>query len=190
MEIGIRCFGDTYITPLAERLRFQEKNKYTFHCLKVDQQVVGYFSLFRFTPDLQDRLLCGTSIERDIRPEDVLPFSQHEPFDIYVDVIVVDPALPLHLRNLYAGLLIMYYTELILQLADDGYAIERIYAVTTTPEGANLTRRLGMQPMEQKSQLPERLAWACNFKQEGDQIYRKLKERLARYQSKVAHQDA
>ncbi|GLV53954.1 hypothetical protein KDH_08050 [Dictyobacter sp. S3.2.2.5] len=186
MEIGIRCFGSTYITPLAERIRFQEKNGYSFHSLKVHQHVVGYFSLFRFTPAFQENLLCGTRIERDITIQDVLAFSQQEPFDIYIDVIVVDPALPRHQRNLYAGLLILYYTDLILHLSHQGFHIEHIYTVTTTAAGASLSRRMGMQPMPDKSQIPGRIAWACHFKQEGYPIYCQLHQDFLRYQNKLS----
>ncbi|GCF07271.1 hypothetical protein [Dictyobacter arantiisoli] len=184
MEIGIRFFSSTYITPLTERIRLQEKNSYSFHSLKIHQRVVGYFSLFCFTPEFQDSLLCGTCIERDISLEHVLAFSQQKPFDVYVDVIVVDPELPAHLRNFYAGLLILYYTDLILHLSDNGYCIEHIYTVTTTPEGARLSQKLGMQPMLNKSHIPDRLPWVCNFKQNGYPIYRQLKERLVRNRNK------
>ena len=31
MNIGIRCFGSDFITPLPERIGFQQKSDFTFH---------------------------------------------------------------------------------------------------------------------------------------------------------------
>src|SRR5271165_4832960 len=66
MDIGIRCFGSEFITPLAERMEFQRKSEYTFWSLKVEGVVKGYVSMFRFPPDFQKDILAGRHIERDI----------------------------------------------------------------------------------------------------------------------------
>src|SRR5205823_3968718 len=57
MQIGMKCFGPEFITPLPERIAFQLKSQYTFWSLKVSGHVVGYVSMFRFPPDFLDVLL-------------------------------------------------------------------------------------------------------------------------------------
>ena len=159
MNIGIKCFGRDFITPLHERITFQQKSEFTFHSLKVDGHVVGYVSLFHFPNDFLEDLLIGQKIERDITPKDVLPFVRLEPFSIYVDVIAVDPDLPKHLRHIYAGIITARLIKIILYLIANGYQITHIYTVTATPEGENLVRKLGFRLMEDKSIAPERVAY-------------------------------
>jgi hypothetical protein len=182
MNIGIRCFGTQFITPLAVRACFQEKNPYSFHSLKVHGQVVGYFSLFRFKPEFLERLLQGTSLERDITTHDILPFDQLETFDIYIDVIVVDPDLPHHLRSLYAGILLAHFVQLMLQLYQvEHYPLRHLYTVTTTHEGARIVPRFGFHQLPQKSLIPARIAWENCFQEQGIALYELLNKRLSRY---------
>lgn len=159
MNIGILCFGRDFITPLSERIAFQQKSEFTFHSLKVDGQVVGYISMFRLEPDFLDALLTGRKIERDISTKEMLPFVRLELFDIYVDVIAVDPNLPKHLRDLYTGIMISRFIDLVYSLLSHGYMIAHVYTVTTTIEGNNMVKKLGFCPMEDKSIAPGRIAY-------------------------------
>ncbi len=159
MQIGIRCFGHDFITPLAERIAFQQKSEFTFHSLKVDGVVTAYISMFRFNDAFLDDLLTGRSIEREITVNKVLPFVRLEPFNLYIDVIAVDPELPLRQRNFYAGLLVLRFIDLLINLLANDYQIARIYTVTATTEGDNLVRKLGFREMKGKSIAPGRIAY-------------------------------
>lgn len=167
MDIGIRCFGSEYITPLPERIGFQQKSEFTFWSLKVEGHVVGYLSMFRFPPDFLDDILTGRHIERDITIKEVIPFTRLEPFDIYIDVMAIDPRLPHHLRNLYAGIIVSRFANKILDLRDNGYLIRTLYTVTSTPEGDNLVRKAGFQLMEGKSKASGRIAYTFPLDEEG-----------------------
>src|SRR6266700_1650000 len=103
MIIGIRCFGQEFITPLAERIAFQQKSEFTFWSLKVEGRVVGYISMFHFPPDFLDDLLSGRRIEREITLKEVLPIARLKPLDIYIDVLAMDPTIEIDLRHWYAG---------------------------------------------------------------------------------------
>ncbi len=160
MELGIRCFGEEYITPLAERVAFQEKSEYTFWSLKVNNHVAGYLSIFRFPPEFLDDILTGKHIERDITIREVLRFKRLEPFDVYIDVMATDPRLPAHERHLYAGIIVSRFANTILDLRNNGYQIENLYTVTATPEGDNLVKSLGFTLLKGKSLAPGRVAYA------------------------------
>lgn len=167
MNIGIRCFGSEYITPLPERIAFQLKSEYTFWSLKVDGRVVGYVSLFRFPPEFLDDLLTGRRIEREITVREVLPFTRHEEFDIYVDVMAVDPSLPLHEQRLYAGIIASRLANKILDLKANGYLIRTVYTVTATKEGDTLVRKAGFRLMDGKSIAPGRIAYEFPLDEQG-----------------------
>jgi predicted DNA-binding transcriptional regulator AlpA len=177
MNIGIRCFGSDFITPLAERIAFQQKSEFTFHSLKVDGEVVGYISMFHLSENLLEDLLTGRKIEREITVKDVLPFIRLEPFSIYVDVIAVDPHLPAHKRHLYAGLIVSRFVDLLLNLLANGYQITRICTVTATMEGDNLVRKLGFRHLEGKSLAPGRTAYEYVLDRAGIQRLREFSHR-------------
>lgn len=167
MNIGIRCFGREFITPLPERISFQQKSDFTFHSLKVDGRVVSYISMFRLPESLLDGLLTGRSVERSITVKDVLPFVRLEPFCIYIDVAAVDPALSPHLQHFYAGIMVSRFIGLLLEMLANGYQITAAYTVTTTNEGGNIAQKLGFRIMEGKSIAPGRTAYEFPFDQDG-----------------------
>ncbi len=177
MYIGIRCFGQEFITPLTERIAFQQKAEFTFWSLKVNGKVVGYVSIFRFPEKFLDDLLTGRRIEREITLKEVLPFSRLETFDAYIDVLAVDPTLPSHERALYAGIIIERFANKLLDLQANGYLIQTLYTVTTTPEGDALVRRLGFHLMEGKSISPGRVAYMFPLNKEGIHRLRTLTRR-------------
>ncbi len=167
MNIGIRCFGEGFITPLGERIAFQHQSEHTFYSLKVKGQVVSYISMFRFDEPFLNEILTGRKIERDITIKDVLPFVRLEPFSIYIDVIAVDPHLPLHLQHLYAGIMLSRFIDLLCNMIASNYQITHIYTVTTTVEGDNLVRKLGFQVMKDKSIASGRIAYQFILDQQG-----------------------
>jgi hypothetical protein len=177
MQIGIRCFGRDFITPLAERIAFQQKSEFTFHSLKVDSTVVGYMSMFRFNEPFLEDLLTGRSIEREITVNKVLPFVRLEPFSLYIDVIAVDPDLPLRQRNLYAGLLVLRFIDLLINLLANDYQVTHIYTVTTTTEGDNLVKKLGFCEMTGKSIAPGRIAYKYALNSAGLEALQKYSRR-------------
>lgn len=176
MELGIRCFGEEYITPLKERIEFQEKSEYTFWSLKVAGRVVGYMSIFRFPPEFLDDILTGRHIERDITVKEVLRFKRLEPFDVYIDVMATDPLLPPEERAFYAGVMISRFANAILDLLNNGYRIENLYTVTATPEGDKLVRKAGFTLLEGKSLAPGRVAYVFSLDEQGiEQLKEKAK---------------
>src|SRR5712692_9908259 len=177
MEIGIRCFGREFITPLPERIAFQQKSEFTFWSLKVSGRVVGYVSMIRFPPDFLDDILTGRRIEREITLREVLPLVRLEPFNVYIDVMAIDPDLPTHLRHLYAGIIVSRFADTLLNLRANGYLIEKIYTVTATVEGDNLTQKVGFRLLEGKSIAPGRTAYEYTLDEEGIEHLRDLSRR-------------
>jgi len=177
MHIGIRCFGMEFITPFAERIAFQQKVEFTFWSLKVLGKVVGYVSMFRFPDEFLDDLLTGRKIEREITLKEVLPFTRLEPFTVYVDVLAVDPTLPLHERVVYAGIIVERFANKILDLRANGYVIEKLYTVSSTPEGDTLVQKVGFHRMEGKSLAPGRIAYQFPLDEQGVKRLWKLTRR-------------
>jgi predicted DNA-binding transcriptional regulator AlpA len=188
IDIGIQCFGSEYIVPLPERVKFQQKSEFTFWSLKVDGHVTGYMTTFRFPPEFLDDILAGRHTEKDITLKEVLPFTRLEPFDVYIDIVAVDPRLPHHLRNLYASIIISRFANRILDLRNNGYFIQTLYIVTTTPEGDNLAKKLGFQLMEGKSKVPGRIAYRATLDEEGIEQLKRISRRKSLEESHFQEQ--
>ncbi len=175
MVIGSRCFGEHFITPLQQRIAIQQKNEFTFHCLKVRGSVVGYISMFHLPPKVLDELLVGRRLEHEITVLEVLPLQRLQPLAIYLDVIAVDPTVALHLQRMYAGIMVSYFIDELINLLDSNYYIEKMYTVTTTRAGNNLVRKIGFQQLVGKSQIPGRTVYEYRLDDAGI-------EQLKRYQ--------
>ncbi len=177
MLIGIKCFGSEFITPYAERLAFQRRNEYTFWSLKVGGHVVGYISMMHLPPQFLDDLLTGKRLERDLAVHDILPFPRNQPFDIYIDVLAVDPDLPPMLRHKYAKEIASGFVDVILNLIANRYQIRALYTVTSSKEGDRLVRRRGFHLMDGKSQVPARKAYVLPLDETGIKQLQSLSER-------------
>lgn len=167
MHIGIRCFGEEYITPLAERIAFQQKSEMTFWSLKLKDRVLGYISMFRFPPEFLNDILTGDRIEREITVKEVLPFTRGEDFDIYIDVMAMDPLLTHHQQEYYGGVMASRFANEILNLLANRYQVRNIYTVTATPEGDRLVQGAGFHLLEGKSRKPGRIAYIFPLDEEG-----------------------
>lgn len=177
MDIGIRCFGREYITPLPERIGFQQKNEHTFWSLKVSGRVVGYVSMFRFPPQFLDDILTGRRIEKEITVKEVMKFSQVKPFDIYIDVMAMDPNLEPARRKYYAGIIISRFVDAILNLLGNKFKIRKIYTVTATQEGDHMVQHLGFKLMPGKSEVPGRTAYIYDLEEDGIERLKALSRR-------------
>ena len=177
MDIGIKCFGSDFITPLPERIAFQLRNPYTFWSLKSGGHVVGYISMMHLAPEFLDDLLTGRRLERDIAVQDILPLLRNKPFDIYIDVLAVDPDFSPVLRHKYAKEIVSGFANAILNLIANRYQIRALYTVTSTDEGDRLVKRRGFQLMPGKSQVPARKAYVLPLDETGVKQLQSLSER-------------
>ena len=169
MAIGIRCFGQDFVTSLPERTAFQQKSEHTFYSLKVHGDVVGYLSLFHLTDDMLADLLTGCKSESEITVRDIKPFTRREPFSVYIDVVAIDPSLPEHVQHLYAGIMIFYVIDLILDLLVNNYLITHLYTVTTRMKGSHLARKVSFEFLEGKSLVAGRSAYRYSLDSQGIQ---------------------
>ena len=125
--------------------------------------------MFHLPDALLDDLLVGRRIEREISVEDVLPFERLKPFNIYIDVMAVDPSLSHHQGHLYAGRLLLHFVEVLLNLLSNDYLIGTVYTVTTNKYAEHLARKVGFERMEGKSIAPGRTAYQYHLDARGIQ---------------------
>jgi hypothetical protein len=181
ITIAQKYFEQNMILPLPIRLVLQQRTHFAFHSLKVRGQPVGYIALFRLPEELLNTLLTGQNIFQNVRPEDVLPLVRLEPFRVYFDAIVIDPALPSHLRRLYAGTLLYQMADHLLYLCANDYQITGLYAIPYTLEGEQLVLKLGFQPWESLPMLSRHRAYEYLLNAQGLQSLQKMCAAYHRY---------
>lgn len=159
MNIDSRYSGRNFVTPLAERIAFQQKSPFTFHSLNVGGSVVGYVSMFHLPDHFLEDLLTGRKIEQEISLREVLPFVRLDPFTILLEKIAVDSRLSLHVRRLYAGIMIFHFISMLANLLANDYEVTRLYTISTTPEPGKLLKKLGFQQLTGKSLVSGRVAY-------------------------------
>ena len=96
-----------------------------------------------------------------------MPFTKHEPFNVYIDVMAMDPDLPHFERVLYAGVIVSRFADVILDLLANGFQIAKLYTVTATTEGDTLVKKAGFHLMQGKSQSPGRIAYEYELDAKG-----------------------
>lgn len=181
MNFAYKYFEREFVFPLAERITFQQKCRFTFHSLKVRSVVVGYISMFHLPEHFLDDLLTGRKLEREITVENVLSFVRLEPFSVYIDVIAVTSYLPRHLHRLYAGIMIYRFIDLLYHLLINDYQITGLYTIPDTKDGEKVLKKLGFQYMEGKSLIPTRPAYVYHFNAEGIERLKRIQEDYKRH---------
>ncbi len=162
------------IFSLSECLAFQQRTRSAFYSLKVRSKVVASLSMFRLPDDLLDSLLTGSKIFQNIRAVDVLPFVRLEPFRVYLNNVMTDPALPIRLRRFYAGIVLYKTAELLLHLLTNDYQITGLYTVPHTLAGERLVYKLGFRQTKNQVLVPERKAYEYLLQEEGLQRLRQM----------------
>jgi hypothetical protein len=181
LNLAYKYFERGSVFPLAERIAFQQKCRFTFQSLKVRSVVVGYISIFHLPERFLDDLLTGRKLGREITVDNVLPFVRLEPFSVYIDVIVVNSHLPRHLHRLYAGIMIYRFIDLLYHLLINDYQITGLYTIPDTKDGEKVLKKLGFQYMEGKSLIATRPAYVYHFNAEGIEGLKRIREDYKRH---------
>ena len=116
------------------------------HVMIRDGHIIGYFTI---VPLRHEQMLQRMKKERyiaDFKPEELPTFGPEEPIDCFIWEIMSDPEQK-HVGQYLIGKLLTFFHA----LGKRGVNIEGIYATSTSREGINLARRMGMKLMN----LPE-----------------------------------
>lgn len=176
LRIGTKCFGQSFLISLSDMIAFQRKSEFSFHSLKRHGSVVGYVSMFHLTEAFLDDLLTGRQTLRKVTLKDILPFERLQPFDVYINTVVVDPDLSAHLQHLYTGIIIIHFIDLLAKLQTNDYQIHRLYTAAVTKDYERLVQKLGFQLLEGKSLVPNRAIYEYLLDTEGTKNLQRLEQ--------------
>lgn len=115
-----------------------KKNPEIIYAIKLNEQVVGFFSFLPLTEKAYQKILSGEINECDLRAADILPYIKNGELSCLFCDIVVEP----EFRHTSAMLVLLNaYSKLLKNLAKRGIKIKRIIALCVTKEGVALAER-------------------------------------------------
>lgn len=133
------------------------------HILKKGSEIVGYISMFSLPTDTLTQRLKGRLMNRTIPIDDIQTFLPNRVLSLYIAEMAVKHS-PEHIKNnepdpdhpdpqarQRGARLIKEAARFVADLKKQGTVIDKLYAVGTTPFGIEMSRSLGMLPMN----LPE-----------------------------------
>lgn len=112
------------------------------HVLVKDGHIIGFFTLLPVTHKTLIQLMRGEVRASQILPEDFARFEPGEKIDCFIWEVIADPDEKQTGAKVIRKMLSFLHT-----LGKRGVEIEGLYAKATSPEGIDLSRKMGMHEM-------------------------------------------
>jgi len=146
VDISIRTFHDTNVTPIEKRIAWLRQNRETFFVVRNNEgKVAAYASLFPTTKLSAIELILTSQIRvGDIPPAEIAPFTPGQTINLYIMALCVDPSLIGYAKRACGARLIRGLFEFFLDLAKRGVEIDLIAARSRKGDGLRILRQLGI----------------------------------------------
>jgi hypothetical protein len=141
-EVIASLWGTLFTTPVERRLSWYLKNPEIDYVVKQDDIVTGYTTIMPLKQETIEQLMNGKIRGWDITSEDILPFTPGIPLNCYTGAAV---RAGVYRPERYGMRLIMGTIETMQELASKGVFIQKLYALSDTPDGVKLSRGLGFE---------------------------------------------
>ncbi len=115
--------------------------------LKDNGVIVGYLSLQNIKKGAIENHIFKPNVDR-IRTEDIIPFSRKEANECYVTSIATTLQTGQQHNRLYGALILMHMPDALINLAEQGIFISKIWAKSRTVTGIRLCREIGFEELD------------------------------------------
>jgi len=150
-EMDIALLGRGATTAIEARRDRLRKNPEGNYVLRNAGMVVGYFCFYPLPETIiEDRL--HNRIEGAIPIEKFGLFEPGHPLHVHIFMIGVRPGYPPDVAKHYGQRLIAGVVDIFRQFGERGINIVKLYAVSHTPYGIALCRKLGMEEEEMEGE--------------------------------------
>lgn len=139
--------------PVALRHQWYAVNPYMDYVVIAHGQVMGYITAVPYRPDALEAMMSGQKRAWHITPEDILPYTPGETYDLYVGAATRQDVAN---HTVYAFRLISGFMTFLCELAEKRIFIRHMYAVSNQEDGQRLCRALGFveQPPQEGDLFP------------------------------------
>lgn len=139
-DVNVSLWGALNATSIEVRRSWYKSNPKIDYVVKKEGIVAGYISIMPLKPEVISQLMAGKIRGWDIKAEDVLPFTPGTPLECYTGVAVRSGV---YKSEMYGVRLLLGIIDVLEEMGREGIIIKRLYAVSDTPDGVSLSRRLG-----------------------------------------------
>ncbi|AFL86413.1 hypothetical protein Terro_0061 [Terriglobus roseus DSM 18391] len=141
--LGQRVYQGLDVIPEATMLGWFHGNPNGFFTFWHGEQRIGNFDILPLRPAVMQLFVSGNLLEKDIRPEDLIPAAEsHAIRDLHWESIVVDPAF-LGARRPMTRLFEQTFLTTLAHLCPIDQ-VGNIYAIAASDPGERLLRRTGL----------------------------------------------
>ncbi len=174
----ITSLWGTLNAPTNEtRLSWYQVNPEIDYVVKREGVVVGFVNIRPLTHGAIERLVAGEIQPKDLKPEDILPFTPGVPLECDVGAAV---RAGIHHPKKYGMRLIAGAIETCKNFARRGIIINRLYAQSSTPDGIRLCRKLGFEEITSPPyKMPRQ--FMLNIETSNSPFVREYRELLRQY---------
>ena len=153
-DVLISLWGPANATTNETRLSWHKINPEIDYIVKQEGIIVGFVNLKPLRTETIEKYIAGTIQVKDIKADDILPFTPGVPLDCEAGIAV---RAGVHNPKKYAMRLIAGIIKVVKSLAGRGVIIRKIYTRSSTPDGIQLARGLGFEDITQEPTSNTRL---------------------------------
>ena len=153
-DVLISLWGPANATTNETRLSWHRVNPEIDYVVKQEGIIVGFVNLKPLKPETMEKYVAGTIQVKDIRADEILPFTPGIPLECEAGIAV---RAGVQYPKKYAMRLIAGMIKVAYRLAERGVIIRRIYTRSSTPDGIQLARGLGFEDITQEATSSTRL---------------------------------
>ncbi len=141
-DVIASLWGKTVSTPVELRKSWYKKNPLIDYVVKQQNIVVGYLNIQPFKPETLKLMMEGKKRGWEIQPDDIYTFETGHTFDCFIGLAVRQD---IPNSKIYGMRLIMGFHHVLIDFAQKGINIRKLYATSDRPDGMKLCEDLGFE---------------------------------------------
>lgn len=150
-DVIVSLWGTLNATTPETRVSWYMVNPQIDYVIEQEGIIVGFVNIRPLRHEALERLMAEEINPKDLKPEDILPFTPHIPLECEVGIGV---RAGVHEHTKYGMRLIAGSLDVLKNFAKKGVFIKRFYTQSSTPDGIRIARGLGFDditPFSKKS---------------------------------------
>jgi len=128
-----------------QRISWYEVNPFIDYVVIFQGEIMGYIHAAPFKGTAMRDMMSGKKRAWNVTPDDILPYRAGKTYDLYVG-IATRQDIPNNTR--FGFRLLAGFMDFLIELAEQGITIHRLYAVSAEEDGQKLCRNLGFVDQE------------------------------------------
>lgn len=183
-ELGERIMSRSggYSIPAESLIKFLSlPNSEVGHVLIRDEKIIGYFTVLPLRHETTMQIMQKKIRVREVNPKELAQFEPDEPIDIFVWEVMSENK---HIGQYLIGAMLTFFHS----LGKRGVDIQGVYAIATSREGIELSRRIGMTVMNLPEVIqPNWMPYEWKIQEQKNWLNKNYIQALKSYRKRMEH---